>query len=124
MNADKNETLKYDDFKNSKTILEERIEERGHLCYFFLNFHCELNAIERCWYHAKKHCRAYANDLIVRLRKIVPEGLDTSTTELIRKFFVKSRDYLKAYANGCTCGYVDALVKSYKSHRRISNVHQ
>ena len=124
MNADKNETLKYDDFKNSKTILEERIEERGHLCYFFLNFHCELNAIERCWYHAKKHCRAYANDLIVRLRKIVPEGLDTCTTELIRKFFVKSRDYLKAYANGCTCGYVDALVKSYKSHRRISNVHQ
>jgi len=125
MNADKmRETLKYDDFKNSKTILEERIKERGHLCYFFPKFHCELNAIERCWCHAKKHCRAYANGSIVRLRKIVPEGLDTCTTELIRKFFVKSRDCLKAYANGCTCGDVDAVVKTYRSHHRIFNVHQ
>ena len=50
MKADKlRETLeKNPDFKNSKTLLDEEIEKRGHLCLFFPNFHCELNAIERC----------------------------------------------------------------------------
>ena len=49
------ELSKFDDFKNPKTLVEEKVENRGHLCNFFPKFHCELNAIERCWCHAKKH---------------------------------------------------------------------
>ena len=77
------ETLnKYPDFANKKNIIEENVEARGHLCIFFPKFHCELNAIERCWCHAKKYTRAYAKGSITRLRKLVPEGLNSCTPDL------------------------------------------
>ena len=72
------------DFKNQKTILEEYIEGRGHLCLFYPKFHCELSPIERVWCHSKKHIRAYANDSIIHLRQLVPEGLNSVTTEMIK----------------------------------------
>ena len=126
MNADKmRQALNtFDDFKNKITILEQHIHDRGHICVFIPKFHCELNAIERCWCHAKKHTRAYANGSITRLRTIVPEGLNTCKPELISKFFVTYRDYLTAYKEGHTCSDVDGAVKMYKSHRRVFNVEQ
>ena len=86
---------------------------------YYPKFHCELNPIERCWCHAKKHTRAHANGSIVRLRKIVPESLDSCSQELIMKFMRKARDYLRAYREGSTGWNVDEKVKSYKSHRRV-----
>ena len=77
----------YPDFQNKKTLLEEYIESRGHIHMYFPKFHCELSAIERVWCHSKKHTRAYANGSIVRLRWLVPEGLDNVTTDMIKKFF-------------------------------------
>ena len=93
------------------------MESRGHLCVFFPKFHCEPNAIERVWCHAKNYSRAHANGTITKLRKIVPESLDTCHTDLISKFFVTSRDYIKAYRDGCRD--VDSRVK-LKSHQRVS----
>ena len=89
---------------------------------FFPKFHCELNAIERCWCHAKKFSRAYANGTITRLRTIVPQALDTCKPDLICKFFLTCRDYLNAYAEGHTCKNVDEAVKIYKSHRRVFSI--
>ena len=122
MNADKmRSTLKtFDDFRVQKSILEEYIEQRGHLCLFFPKYHCELSPIERVWCHAKKHTRAYANGKINTLRKIVPEGLESCSKELIYKFFRKCRDYEQAYRNGSDGSEVDKVVKVYKSHRRVS----
>ena len=105
------ETLsKYPDFANSKTVVQEKIEARGHMCMFFPKFHCELNVSERNWCHAKKHSRKYSK---------IPEALDTCTPELNKKFFRKTSDYLRAYQEGHTCWSVDKAVKQYKSHRRI-----
>ena len=120
INAEKmRETLsKYPDFANSKTIVQEKIEARGHTCMFIPKFHCELNASERNWCHAKKYSRKHSNGSITRLRKIVPVALDTCTPEL-KKFFGKTRDYLRAYREGHTCWSVDNAVKQYKSHRRV-----
>jgi transposase len=71
---------KYEDFSSDGvSIVEEMITERGHMCLFIPRFHCELNPIERCWCHA--------NGSIVRLRKIVPEGLASVSTKLISGFF-------------------------------------
>ena len=97
MNAGKlrEELSKHDDFRDTKTLLQEKIESRGHLCMYFPKFHCELNAIERCWCHAKKYSRAHANGTITRLRTIVPKALDTCT--IISKFFCTCRDYMKAW---------------------------
>ena len=116
------ETLaKFPDFRNPKTLLEELVERRGHICMFFPKFHCELNAIERCRCHEKKHTRQYANGSIVRLRKIVPESMNTCTPDLIIKFFKTCRDYMRAYRGGYDCTNIDAAVKVYKSHRRVSD---
>lgn len=92
----KKELNKFDDFKNKKSILEERVELRGHICLYLPKFHCELNPIERCWCQAKKHTRGYANGTITSLRKIVPEGLDSVKSKTIKKFFITCKDYLKA----------------------------
>ncbi len=111
----------YEDLKNSKTILCELIESKGHMCVYLPKFHCELNPIERCWCQAKKYTRAYSNGSIVRLRKIVPEGMETATKDMIKKFFQKSKDYKTAYREGYTTENVDSIVKLYKSHRRVGN---
>lgn len=95
MNAAKmrEELKKYDDFNSPTTIVVEVITERGHMCIFLPRFHCELNPIERCWCHAKKHTRANCNGSIIRLRKIVPEALATVTEDMIQKFFLTCKDY-------------------------------
>ena len=79
-----------------------------------------INPIERCWCQAKRHTRAYANGSIVRLRKIVPEGLETVTMDMINRFFLTCNDYEKAYREGYTTQNVDSIVKIHKSHRRVS----
>ena len=56
----------FPDFNGQKTILEDYIERRGHMCIFYPKFHCP---IERVWCQAKKHTRAYADGRITRLRK-------------------------------------------------------
>ena len=64
--------------------------------------------------------KVHSNGSIVRLRKIITEGLDTCDGTLIRT----CRDYMKAYENGHTCKDVDTAVKEYKSHRRVVNINQ
>ena len=112
----------HSDFLNVTTLVEELVESRNHIPLFFPKFHCELNAIERCWCHAKKYSRQYVNGSIVRLRKVIPEALATCKPDLISKFFEGVKFYLAAYENGCNCLNVDSQVKVYKSHRRVSSI--
>ena len=91
------------------------------MCLFLPKFHCELNPIERCWCHAKKYTRGHCNGSIIRLRKIVPEGLATVNRELIHRFFLTCTDYERAYSEGHTCHTIDEVVKKYKSHRRVQS---
>ena len=49
---------------------------------FFRKFHCELNAIERSWCHAK-NSRSHTNGTITRLRIILSQTLDTCKPDLI-----------------------------------------
>ncbi len=122
MNADKlRERLKqFQDFTCPRTLVEDKVESRGHIC-LFPKFHCELNAIERNWCHAKKHTRAYCNGSIVRLRQLVPEALETVHRDMMNKFFGTCRDYERAYREGNTGSNVEVVVKAYKSHRRVFN---
>jgi hypothetical protein len=114
MKADKmrEELWKFDDFScDGVPLVEEMMVGRGHMCQFLPRFHCELNPIERCWWHAKRYTRAHCNGSIIRLRKIVPEGLASVSKELIHRFFLTCKDFEKAYNNGYTCNTVDQQVK-------------
>ncbi|KIJ56100.1 hypothetical protein M422DRAFT_145341, partial [Sphaerobolus stellatus SS14] len=42
------------DFKEQKSLVQEVIEECGHICIFLPKFHCELNFIEFFWGAVKK----------------------------------------------------------------------
>lgn len=119
---DMREKLKsFADFREQKTILEDCIEQRGHVCLFYPKFHCELNPIEQVWYQSKKYTRTYANGTITRLRKIVPEGLDSVTLDQMKKYVRTCREYENAYREGGTGKEVEERVKMYKSHRRVYN---
>ena len=87
----------FPDFNGRKTILEGYTEQRGHVCIFYPKYHCELSPIERVWCQSNKCTRAYADGTIARLRKIVPEGLDSVTLDQMGKFFRTCRDYERAY---------------------------
>ena len=110
----------FPDFKNQKTILEDYIEQRGHICMYYPKFHCELNPIERVWCQSKKYTRAYADGTITKLRKIVPDGLNSVTLEQMKKFCATCRQYERAYLEGGTGREVEERVKLYKSHRRVN----
>ena len=57
--AEMRATLKtHTDFQGAKTLLEDLVEGRGHLCVFYPKYHCEFSPIELVWFHAKKHTRA------------------------------------------------------------------
>ena len=110
----------YPDFQQQKTILEDRVERRGHICLFYPKFHCELSPIERVWCQSKQYTRAHADGTITCLRDIVPEGLDSVTVDQIKKYFRTCRDYERAYREGVTGREVEERVKVFKSHRRIT----
>ena len=98
MNAhDMRQKLKtFDDFKHIKTLLEEYVEDRGHICTY-PKYHCELSPIEHVWCQLKQYTWAHVDGTIVHLRKIVPEGLNSVTVEQIKKYFRMCCDYERVY---------------------------
>ena len=123
MTADKMREIlgSHPDFSSQTTIVEEVVQNRGHICLFYPKYHCELNPIERNWCHAKRVAWQYVNGSIVKLRQIVPSSLDSVSVEMMNKFFRTCRDYEMAYRSGCKGKEVEATVKLYKSHRRVFN---
>ena len=56
----------------------------------------------------------------MKLQQILNPALESVSTDLIRKYFRKARDYEKAYSEGLKARReVEDAVKKYKSHRRI-----
>lgn len=110
----------HDDFAHEQTIVEHYCESRGHLGFFLPKFHCELNAIERVWAQANVYCRAHTNFTLMKLRQIINPALDSVSTDLIRKYARKARDFERAYLEGHKAGKpVQQVIKIYKSHRRV-----
>ena len=92
------------DFKYQKTRVEELILSKSHRVMFIPKFHCEVNPIERVWCRAKQYTRSHCDYSFINLEKIIDEALDSVSTELIRKYFRKIREYHRAYRQGNTLG--------------------
>ena len=41
------------DFLDEKPLIQAYVEEKGHMCFFLLKFHCKLDPIELYWGWAK-----------------------------------------------------------------------
>ena len=112
------------DFKAQKSRLEEEVEAKGHLVYFFRKYHCELNFIEYYWGAAKRYARRRCGYNIWGLRKMVPECLNSVKPVLIWKFWARTERMMRAYREGYAYGTADfkeMVTKTYRSHRRVSN---
>jgi hypothetical protein len=44
------------DFLEQRSLVQETIENAGHICIFLPKFHCELNFIEFFWGAVKRYC--------------------------------------------------------------------
>jgi hypothetical protein len=75
------------DFISQKSLLQEHIESRGHLCDFYPKYHCELNFIEQYWGAAKLRFRVAGHARTLKeMEKKMLECLDDIPLEQIRRF--------------------------------------
>ena len=118
----RHEISTHPDFKDENTKLQRFLEQRGHTCIMLPKFHCEFNPIERCWGHAKRYSRTHTNYTLTKLRKIIPEAMDSIISETIQNYFRKAKHYMFGYQEGHKAGSgIEKLIKTvYKSHRRVT----
>jgi hypothetical protein len=64
------------DFLEQKSLVQETIEELGHLCIFLPKFHCELNFIEFFWGAVKKYLREHCDYTYTGLQESLPKALE------------------------------------------------
>ena len=104
-----------EDFRAQKSLVEEVIEEAGHLVLLYPKFHCELNWIEYFWGAAKWYTRKHCRYGIRELREKVPEGLKYAE-RFIGKFWGRSLRLMEGYRAGIEWA---ERSKKYASHRRV-----
>jgi hypothetical protein len=74
------------DFVAQKPLLQEIIEERGHICDFYPKYHCELNFIEQYWGAAKQNYRNQSRAATLEdMQRNVLNALESVSIDKIRK---------------------------------------
>jgi hypothetical protein len=109
------------DFLAQKSMLEEAIEQRGHIALFLPKFHPEFNWIEPCWARAKEYTRHHCGYNISSLRNAIPKamGHQNLSPSLVWKYYNKCLRIMLCYYEGNKFGTV-AFQKAYHSHRTAS----
>ena len=103
----------HNDFKNDPYILEKYINSKGHIMKFLPKFHVEFSAIEPVWGYAKAKCSGKVHNYWPQ-----EEHQACVSLQLMRKYFRKCREYMRAYREGHSVGKaVEFARKVYKRHR-------
>ncbi|KIJ33272.1 hypothetical protein M422DRAFT_264821 [Sphaerobolus stellatus SS14] len=113
------------DFKEQKSLVQEVIEEAGHLCIFLPKFHCELNFIEYFWGAVERYLRIHSDGSFSTLQENMGKALASVPLETIRKWEHRMKHWLEAYGNGLDGKEAEKQgrkfsSRQYTSHRRIS----
>jgi hypothetical protein len=112
------------DFQAQKSLVQEVIERKGHLCIFLPKFHCELAFIEFFWGSTKKYLRENCDYTFDTLKSNMPIAMSSVPLATIRRWELRTRRWMDAYQNGLGTRDAQKEVKNfsskaYKSHRRI-----
>jgi hypothetical protein len=106
------------DFRDVKSMLEEKIEGRGHLLNMSPKYHCELagQGVEYCFGRDKMWFkRVNPRTGMASLRKFSLDSFKDAdgrvTLHHARKFARKCRDYMRVYRSGIKEALVDMKVK-------------
>ena len=85
-------------------LVERVLKATGHRCFFLPKYHCQLNPIERVWGRAKKYTKEQCDYVFSGLQGAIVTALQSVDIDLVRKYFRKTRDYMRAYREGNTTG--------------------
>ena len=113
------------DFMEQCLLVQEVMEEAGHMCLVLPKFHCELNAIEFFWGAAKRWLRENCDYTFATLQENTPWALASVPLNTIRKFEHRVFRWMDAYRSGLSAKDAQFEVKQfsstqYTSHCRIS----
>ena len=110
------------DFKNQKSLLEEKIVAAGHKCIFLPPYHCELNPIEMFWCWSKYQTRRECNYTFNGLQDKVPKIVESCSISIIRRHANHCIKYMKLYKEGLFGKELEYAMKLYKSHRKVKHI--
>jgi hypothetical protein len=112
------------DFKSQKSLVQEVIEEAGHLCIVLPKYHCELNFIEFFWGAVKRYLHEHCDMTFDTLKRNMSNALASVHLSTIRRWEHRMHRWMDAYRDGLGTQDAQAKVKAfsskiYKSHRRV-----
>lgn len=110
------------DFMEQKSLVQEVIEEAGHLCIVLPKFHCELNFIEFFWGAVKKYLHDNCDYTFDTLKENMPKALESVQLSTIQKWEHRVFQWMDAYRAGMGTSEAQKQVKEnsfkiYTSHR-------
>ena len=84
----------------------------------------KFHSIERVWAQAKRYTKAYCKYNLLSLRKNIPLGLQSVSTDNIQNYHRKVQHYMFSYLEGHVAGAeleknIATYKKVVKSHQRI-----
>ncbi len=112
------------DFAAQKSLIQEIIEDAGHLCIFLPKFHCELNFIEYFWSAVKNYLCENCDYSFAALQMNMPKALGSVELHTIRKWEQQMKRWMDAYRGGLAAKEAQMQVKAFSSkcyslHRRV-----
>src|SRR5882762_297904 len=111
------------DFQEQKSLVQETIEDAGHLCIFLPKFHCELNFIEFFWGAVKKYLWEHCDYTYDGLRKNILKALASVQLSTIRKWEHHMIQWMEAYREGKGAKEAQIQVKKFSSRAQSSHCH-
>ena len=109
------------DFIEQKSLVQETIENAGHLCFFLPKFHCKLNFIEFFWGAVKKYLCKHCDYSYDGLRANLPDALASVDISTIRKWEHRMIRWMDAYRGGKDAKEAQIQVKKFSSRKYISH---
>ena len=104
------------DFAAQRSLVQEVIEEAGHLCIVLPKFHCEFN-----WGVVKHWLQENCDYMFQTLQANLPKAMDSISKELIRKWQHHSFRWMDAYSAGLSAKDAEDHVKKFSSRRYKSH---
>ena len=78
-------------------MVQEVIEDAGHLCIFLPKYHCELNFIEFFWGAVKRYLREHCDYSFNTLKVNMPLALSSVSVQTIRRWEHRMKRWMQAY---------------------------
>ncbi|KAF8240661.1 hypothetical protein L208DRAFT_1231527 [Tricholoma matsutake] len=96
-----------------KILVQEVIEDAGHLCIVLPKFHCKLNFIEFFWGAVKQYLHKHCDTSFDTLKANMPIALASVELATIQRWEHRMHRWMHAYHEGLGTQEAQAKVKTF-----------